>query len=200
MRRRRRRSAVPWVFIVFLSAALAVAIVVLWRIYPEYRRLSAEGTTPPQVTAPPDSSTVAEPIIAHLYVARMTEGRQRMVAVPRELPAEPSPARAALEELIRGEVPRDCDRPLPPGTRVLTCEVANGVATVNFSEELVSGFRGGSENEQVKIYAIVNTLTSLSGIEEVQILVEGRRPEVIGGHYDLSDPLTFDNELVAPYL
>lgn len=200
MSRRRRNSAVPWVLIAVLSAALAVAIVVLCRIYPEYRRLRAEGTPPPPVTAPPDSGTVSEPIIAQLYFARVTEGQQRMVAVPHELPAEPSPARAALEELIRGEVPRDCDRPLPPGTRVLTCEVADGVATANFSEELISGFRGGSENEQVKIYSIVNTLTSLSGIEEVQILVEGRRPEVIGGHYDLSEPLAFDDELVVPYL
>ena len=200
MSRRRRSSAVPWIFIAVLSVALGVAIVVLCRIYPEYRRLRAEGTTPPQVTAPPDSGAVSEPIIAHLYFARMTEGQPRLVAVPRELPAEPSAAQAALEELIRGEVPRDCDRPLPPGTRVLTCEVANGVAMANFSEELVSGFRGGSENEQVKLYAIVNTLTSLSGIEEVQILVEGRCPEVIGGHYDLSERLAFDNELVVPYL
>ena len=200
MSRRRRSSTVPWVFIAVLSAALAVALVILCRIYPEYRRLRAEGTTLPQVTASPDSDAVSEPIIAQLYFARMVEGQQRMVAVPRELPTEPSPARAALEELIRGEVPRDCDRPLPPGTRVLTCEVAKGVATANFSEELVSGFRGGSENEQVKVYAIVNTLTSLSGIEGAQILVEGRRPEVLGGHYDLSEPLAFDNELVVPYL
>lgn len=122
-----------------------------------------------------------------------------MVAIPRELPTGLGVARSTLEELLRGEVPRGCDRPLPPGTEVLGIAIVDGTATVDFSEELRTGFRGGSDNEQLTVYSIVNTLTSLPTIERVQILVEGSTISTLGGHHDISGPLVFDDELVVPH-
>ena len=100
---------------------------------------------------------------------------------------------------MRGEVPRGCDRPLPPGTSVLSICVEDGLATVDFSEELVTNFRGGSDNEGVLVFSIVNTLTSFPTIERVQILVAGETVNEIGGHLYLGEPLAFDDELVVPY-
>jgi len=195
--RRRRVSCVPVVVSVVLAAALAAAVFALWRIYPEYQRLRTVHLE--AAPAPPSPKPAAAPAAptAKIYFASIVQGRQVMVPVRRELPRGVPPEEAALEELIHGEVPRGCDRPLPPGTKVLDVRVEDGIALADFSRELISGFPGGSENEQITVYAIVNTLTSLPGVRKVRILVEHRPAEFIGGHYDLSEPLGYDGELVV---
>ncbi len=187
-----------------MTAALAAIVVVLaialWRIYPEYRALKARESRPRRAApAREEAPPGARPVVAQLYFARIVEGKLRMVAITRELPPGLGVARASVEELLRGEVPRGCDRPLPPGTELLGITVADGLATVDFSEQLRTGFRGGSDNEQVTVYSIVNTLTSLPTIDRVQILVGGGKINTIGGHHDISGPLAFDGELVVPH-
>lgn len=182
-----------------LAAVIAVLGAALWRIYPEYRRLKEEKPVRPAAAEEPDQPEVSKPVVAQLYFARVVNGKQRMVAIPRELPTGLGVARSTLEELLRGEVPRGCNRPLPPGVEVFGISLTDGLATVDFSEELRAGFRGGSENEQVTVYSIVNTLTSLPTIERVQILVEGSTVSTLGGHHDISGPLVFDDELVVPH-
>lgn len=200
---RRRGSRAPWIIIIVLVAALAAAGTILYRIYPEYQRLRTQEAAPGSEAADPEYATPSKdgpkPVVARLYFARIVEGQQRMVAISRELPAGLPPAQAALEELLRGEVPRGCDRPLPRGTELHSVRVADGVALADFSKQLASGFRGGSDNEGVTIYAIVNTLTTLPGIDGAQILIEGEPIQEIGGHLYLGEPLAFDDELVVPY-
>lgn len=194
-RRRPPRSRAPAVAIGILAVLLLAAGFALWRIYPEYQRLRAGPPRP----APAPVGPKAPPGTATVYFACIVSGQQRLTPIQRPLPPDAPPARAALEELIVGEVPPSCDRPLPPGTTVLDVRVEDGVAYPNFSRELVTGFRGGSENEQVTLYAIINTLTSLPDVEKVRILVEGEPAEFIGGHYDLSEPLGWDDELIVPH-
>jgi len=199
---RRRPSRLPSVLIFLLVAVVAVLGLALWKIYPEYRILR-EREHRRSMQPPPAASEGApetRPVVAQLYFARVVDGKLRMVAIARELPPGLGVARSSLEELLRGEVPRGCDRPLPPGTRLLDIAVGDGLATVDFSRELQAEFRGGSDNEQVTVYSIVNTLTSLPTIDRVQVLVEGRPINTLGGHQDISGPLTFDRELVVPHV
>jgi len=198
--RKARRSS--RVVIILLALVAAVLAGVLWRIYPEYRDLKARQQKP--VAAPTEqvgdsSEPPSRHVVAELYFARIVDGKQRMVAIKRELPPGLGVARGSIEELLRGEVPRGCDRPLPPGTELLGISVADGLATVDFSRHLRDGFQGGSDNEQVTIYSIVNTLTSLPTVGRVQILIEGATVSTIGGHHDISGTLTFDSELVVPH-
>lgn len=202
MSRRRRPSRASRIIIIGLSAAVIVLGAALWWIYPRYQELREEAERadkPAPATVSPADTDSTEPVVARLYFARVVGGKLRMVAISRELPGGLSPARAALEELIRGEVPRGCERPLPPGTTVRSVTVSDDLVTVDLSREFQTLFRGGSDNEGVTVYSVVNTLTSLPGIEEVQILVGGEKVNTIGGHLVLSDPLTFDDELVVPY-
>lgn len=136
--------------------------------------------------------------VAQVYFACTRHSQPRMAAVMRRVPAGQRGAEAALREMTIGKVPRRCSRPLPAGTRVLGVHVSRGVATADFSGEFVSRFLGGADNEGVVVYSVVNTLTSLSGIDRVRILVEGKPIESIGGHLDVSGPLRADDELVIP--
>jgi len=201
--KRQNRSRFSYIVLVLLAAITVVLAAILIHIYPEYRDLKKRDRDMVKderpAVEPESATTLRRPVVAKLYFARIVEGKQRMVAINRELPPGLGVAQSALEELIRGEVPRGCDRPLPPGTTVLSIRVENGVATVDFSQQLRAGFRGGSDNEQLTIYSVVNTLASLPTIDQVQILIGGEAVNTLGGHHDISGPLSFDPELVVPH-
>lgn len=86
--------------------------------------------------------------------------------------------------------------PLPPGTKCLSAEIQGDTAYINFSKELKDNFSGGSTNEMLVVYSIVNTACSIKGIKKAQILIEGKETDSLGGHIDISYPLEPDRELV----
>ncbi len=99
-------------------------------------------------------------------------------------------ANAAMQELIKDE-----KSILPPGTKILDINIANGLATVNFSEEVLNA-NVGSTGEVLGIQSIVNTLTDLPDIEKVAFQVNGRtdgRARDWWGHVGLYEqPFTQD--------
>jgi spore germination protein GerM len=199
-KRKRRQSRGPAAAVLVLVALVGIGIA-FSRLYPGFRRASRTTARHPVTVSTPASphrqtSAGTRTITGRIYFARVVNGRERMVPVDRELPAE-APAKPALEELISGELPEGCSRPLPKGTQLRSVSVTDGIATADFSGELVSNFEGGSDNEGVAVYSIVNTLASLPGVKQVQILVDGKSIDSIGGHLDVSGPLSADSELVA---
>lgn len=80
---------------------------------------------------------------------------------------------------------------VPPGTKLRTLFVTDrGEAFVDFSGELVTRHSGGSTDEMLTIYTIVDALTAnLPAVSSVQVLVEGKAIETLAGHVDLSRPL-----------
>ncbi|HHV62173.1 MAG TPA: GerMN domain-containing protein [Firmicutes bacterium] len=106
-------------------------------------------------------------------------------------------ARRALEELVRGPSPRSkLERLLPSETRVLGVSIKDHTAYADFSREIQTRFPGGSRTEELMVYSIVNTLTQFPEIKSVQILVEGKKIDTIGGHIGIMQPLTRDERLV----
>lgn len=87
--------------------------------------------------------------------------------------------------------------PLPAGTRVLGVHVDNsGIATVDMSPQFRDNFNGGAREEQVTIYAIVNTVGAIKGIAGVRFNIAGKPMDEFAGHLDLSGPLTPDESLI----
>ena len=199
-RKRRRRGSRGPAVAVILMIGLVGAGLVFTRLYPGFRRSQARPRPPLTSTTPslpaPEPPTRLHAIPVRLYYLRIVDGKERLVEVSRNLRTE-APATAALGELVEGEVPARCARPLPKGTTVRGVRVENGLATVDFSQELVSNFEGDSDNEGVVVYSIVNTLASLPTVKQVRILVEGRPIDSIGGHLDTSGSLSADEELVV---
>ncbi len=99
-------------------------------------------------------------------------------------------ANAAMQVLIK-----DKKSILPPDTKILGINIENGLATVNFSEEVLNA-NVGSSGEALGIQSIVNTLTNLPNIEKVVFQVNGRtdgRAQDWWGHVGLyKQPFTKD--------
>ncbi len=182
------------VLAVLLLAGLGGAAVYAWRVHPEWLKNfpNSKPIAPSALRVHPNLSSRPAPVrlktvAAKIYFMQVTNGEVCLAPVSRTLPAA-APARLAIQELLTGPLPKDSLRPLPAGTKLRGVKVKDHLATVDFSRDLVSDFHGGADSEQAAVYAIVNTLTSLPGVEKVQILVDGKPCDTLGGHLDLREP------------
>lgn len=83
-------------------------------------------------------------------------------------------AEAALNELISGTpTTAGAYKVLPDNTKILGISIDQGLATVDFSNEVLTA-NVGSSGEALGINSIVNTLTEFSTIEKVQFTVDGK--------------------------
>jgi hypothetical protein len=87
---------------------------------------------------------------------------------------------------------------IPAGTMLRAFYVTDrGDAFVDLSSDVVKGHPGGSLNELLTVYAIVNAVSAnLPVAKRVQILVDGKEADTIAGHVDLRRPLTRNDSLV----
>ncbi len=96
-------------------------------------------------------------------------------------------ARAALNELISVEpLSPGAFRILPENTQVLGISIEDGLATIDFSREVLNA-NAGSVGESLGIASIVNTLTEFPTISKVMFTVEGKVENAIDwwGHTGL---------------
>ncbi|MDR3349013.1 MAG: GerMN domain-containing protein [Acidaminococcales bacterium] len=109
-----------------------------------------------------------------------------------------SPAAAAIGALLR-EKPQEESHVniFPPGIRLVSLKVKGGLAEADFSKEMLKIGIGGSLYEMLLVSSIVNTLTEFPEITSVQLLVEGKKIDTIGGHMDIIDPLKRNASLIG---
>jgi len=163
-------------------------------------------TVPEPVPASPPEDAAAAPAKDTLPLAKSsvtiyfpsTAGDQ-LAAETREIVDTKRPAdRGAqiLAALLDGPKTEGALPAVPPGTTLRQLWVRDdGNAYADFSEELVSGATGGSADEILTVYAIVDSLTeNIPAIRRVGILVAGRARETLG-HLDLRRPLPPDLSL-----
>lgn len=102
----------------------------------------------------------------------------------------------AIDELLKGTKNKNLRNIIPDGTKLLSIYVTDNIAYISFSNELVN--RNYTEkDEALTIYSIVNTLTSLPNIDEVQILIDGKAENVLIKHYSIKEPLDYSNLIVT---
>jgi spore germination protein GerM len=80
---------------------------------------------------------------------------------------------------------------IPAGTTLRALFLGEGgEAFVDLSRELRTGHSGGTVNELLTVYTIVNALTAnLPAVTSVQILVDGKELDTLSGHVDLRRPI-----------
>ncbi len=107
-------------------------------------------------------------------------------------------AKRIIQELIRGSR-EGLLSPFPPHTTLRELYVSrDGVAYVDFSREMTEKHLSGSSAEISTVYSVVNSLTfNLRSIKKVFILIDGGERQTLGGHIDLTRPLTPKRDLVG---
>ncbi|MFX4261802.1 Gmad2 immunoglobulin-like domain-containing protein [Pelotomaculum propionicicum] len=122
-----------------------------------------------------------------VYYVKTTEDDAYLVREVHQLPFTNEPARAALEELINtSPVIPGAARVLPQATKIKGINIKDGLATVDFSKEVLNANVGAS-GEALGIQSIVNTLTEFPEIKKVSFTVEGKTDEAMDwwGHVGL---------------
>lgn len=115
----------------------------------------------------------------------------KLIAVKRAIKTDTSDKyTAAVQSLLQGTNKKGLTTIIPKQTKLKGVKVKGDTAYVDFSQELVRHFSGGSTGEEMLVGSVVNTLTEFPEIKKVQILVEGNSIESLAGHMDLTAPLT----------
>ncbi|MDD4146836.1 MAG: GerMN domain-containing protein, partial [Clostridia bacterium] len=109
------------------------------------------------IETPGDMATVAdETKLITLYFADPLENK--LVAEEREIPKVTGIARATMEELIKGPVGLELKSTLPAKTKLLDINVReDGLAIVDFSDDLIKDLPTTATAENLAVYSIVNT-------------------------------------------
>lgn len=123
-----------------------------------------------------------------------------LVQTPREVPFGATPteqARAILAAQMAPAPPLLSAIPADATVRNVYI-TAKGDAFVDFSPALATSHTGGSLDELLTVYTIVDALTAnLPAITRVQILIDGKEVDTLAGHVDLRHPLAKSLEWVA---
>jgi germination protein M len=151
------------------------------------------------VQPPPSSSPAVPRIQAKLFF--ISEDGQRLVATEREVPLAEgvvAQARALVDAQLAAEAAPPLARSVPEGTvlRGLYVSSRNEIF-VDLDGAVRARHPGGSLNELLTVYAIVNAITvNLPDVQEVQLLIDGREVDTLAGHVDLRQPLRKNESLI----
>ena len=182
-----------------MCAVGIVAAAIGWMLFvglPRWPGATA-GTT--ASSTPESAPEDVRKITARLYYVS-GDGTQ-LTGVEREVPfAEQTVAQA--RRIIEAQL-APVDAPLvtaiPAGATLRAIFVTEqGSAFVDLSSEIATAHPGGSLNELLTVYTIVQALTTnLPAVTAVQLLVDGKEVDTLAGHVDLTRPLPRADEWVA---
>ena len=81
--------------------------------------------------------------------------------------------RFLIQRLLTAPFGSDLISPIPVGTRLLDFTVSGGTLTLNFSSEFETQSWHSPQAQRITLLSIVNTLTQIDGIEQVEFCTEG---------------------------
>lgn len=105
-------------------------------------------------------------------------------------------ARTVVRELIAGPEDPHLLRALPADTSIISVEIVDDIVYVNLSEHMQQIY--GSAGEMMAVGSLVYSLTELADVQRVQILIEGKKTETLGGHVYVQEPLDRGRVLTHP--
>ena len=181
-----RSRRTMWVIFSIGVAGIVVGIWLVMTMLPRW--LGSEASTKP---TPVTAAAEARKIHATLFY--VAGDGSALMPVSREVPLGATPAEQA-RRIIEAQLqpaPSGMYSPIPSGTQVHAVFLtAKAEAFVDLSHEIMTGHTGGSLNEALTVFAIVDAITvNLPDVSGVQILVDGKEIDTLVGHIDLRHPL-----------
>lgn len=177
-----------WITIGIGAACVLAGVALVLIVLP---RLFRGGST-----ASTDAASLAvggETRKIHATLFYVSDDGSELVPVSREVPYGATPAEQArrIAEAQVQTPPEGATSAIPAGTSVRALYItSHGDAYLDLSKDIVSGHSGGSLDEALAVYAIVDALTmNLADVTAVQILIDGKQVDTLVGHLDLRHPL-----------
>jgi|GEM_PF-610367 len=131
-----------------------------------------------------------------------------LVPVERDISNRPDLPTSAITELIKGPLPGEHVNPtLNPNASVIEVKVEAKTASINLSAD-IQKLPSPDLPEKMAVYSIVNTLTSLPNIDNVEFLIDGQRLPFFSKSFDITgkfeqfsdkQPSTRQRYLYFPY-
>jgi spore germination protein GerM len=174
-----------------IAAGVVLLIAGIWFVSSRLNRLlgtPGSGAGAPAATAAPGE---ARKINATLFY--VSSDGTSLTPISQDVPYGATPAEQ-VQHIVEAQVqapPAGQRSAIPAGTTVNAVFVTKeGDAYVDLGGTIVSGQTGGSLDEALTVYAIVNAVTvNVPNVAAVQILVNGKQVETLVGHLDLRYPL-----------
>ncbi|QFJ55443.1 GerMN domain-containing protein [Pseudobutyrivibrio xylanivorans] len=106
--------------------------------------------------------------------------------------------KVVMEQLLKGPEDERLLSSIPNGTKLNSVSISeSGVCIVNLDAAFETAVTGVTE--QVTIYSIVNTLTELDSIKQVQILVNGATPHISNVDADLASAISRNEAIISDF-
>ena len=145
----------------------------------------AEPTT---TTTAVHTANAAKPVVktrtSKVYFTRVTMDDSYIVAANREVHYIDSPLTETINVLLQGtniaEDKKYIVTNIPDNTRLLSARIANNIAYLDFSGEFEENFYG-RDSTMYQLQQIVYTATEFDGVDAVQILINGKKQDYLGG-------------------
>lgn len=116
---------------------------------------------------------------------------ERNVRYKRSIPRE----RVVLEQLAKGPMVKGHYPTVPEQTTVVSVLMADGVCYAEFDNVFIDYALDISKN--VAVYSVVNSLLAATGMEKVEISVDGKAEIMFGENIDLYNYFTWNEDLIA---
>lgn len=84
---------------------------------------------------------------------------------------------------------------IPAGTKVISSNIVDGVCFLDLSEEFLNN-NAGDLSDNLAIFSIVNSLTSLPDVTKVQFFIEGEKVDLLRGENYLYEEFEFNHKIV----
>ena len=190
-----------------IAGTAVAALLFAWAVVAGLTRLlttpppGATTAEAPVATAPTSGDPAVPRIKATLYFA--SPDGLSLVATEREVPLAEgvvAQARSILEAQLSAEAPAPLVSTIPKGAALRGVFISQrNEAFVDLDPAIKTSHPGGSHQELMTVYTIVNALvTNLPNLQEVQILIGGQDADTLAGHVDLRRPLRKNEGLILP--
>jgi spore germination protein GerM len=183
-----------------------VAVALGWALMSRLSTLLREADSPspadPEAQQTTPAATPAVPRIKATLFFASADG-DALVRVEQEIPlaeGRMAQARALVEAQLAAVPPDPLVSTIPAGTTLRGLYVSDrNEAFVDLDTLVREKHPGGSMNELLTVYALVNAVTTnLPDVQRVQLLIDGHEVDTLAGHVDLRRPLRKNALLIAP--
>ncbi len=101
-----------------------------------------------------------------------------------------------VEELINGPKDDKNIKVIPSETKIRNIKTEDSICYVDLSADFINKLYNNSQQEELAIYSIVNSLTKLSNVNKVQLLIDGEKINHYNQKIDISKPIGYYTQIV----